>query len=644
MFDDRLQATLTLAIGSSTLTIPAGAVERIEIDARTWGFSAIVSFWVSSEAGADDALFAPFTSTDIAQATLAIANGRLVLEGETPTVATFLGHVTERSFEETTGKDIAGQPVIERLYTVRFTDAAQAFWKAHRPISLVANKSLSEVIDANLAQGMIMEYSMPRLQQAQEMVCVGLGGGRRASFYDFVVWVVDDLCGVLELDAATGTYRIARDKAAGEAATDLDAESVLTLRVLPPALHRHTITVLNPFTEATAAKTDVANSLAATGVRADVIEHTPVASRVEQRAKVEGDRLRQRDHHVEVVFSQLPPAFPVPGVKHKVGEGFSKKLYSSGKTYRSIAFTFRAGTPEGEQDAAKMEEDSAIFTCEVRAEFERDTDPVPNLPPFEPCNYPVLAEGKVLSASGAETDRTWNSMTGEDDSVVRYRIHIPLWNQNIVAPFVPFGESGHFFFPAYKNQRVLVAFELHAAKIVSFLDWAGKLATSTQGNQLVMGKRDASSTVMKHVYTDDSPVLTLVRTQAGDKQTMELSEGRFFLEVKEEETQAAAEETYDLTPQADVAKEQAASQANAGIGEVTGNYESSMGEASGALTSAKEETSAAVTGATTELSGKVAEVETSLSDMAAGLDASGDAVSAAVAQAKSELSAALEEP
>ncbi len=640
MFNDRLEATLTLVVGKTTLAIPAGAIEAISLQARTWGFSAEVTFWVSAE-GVTDEVFGPLGSTEIVQARLALANGRFVLAGETPTVATFLGFVTDRSFSETVARDITGEPIIERRYTVRFSDAAQVFWREHRPLALYASQSYKEAIEANGVQGVTLTFEWPRLEEAQDIVCIGLGGRAAASFYDFVVWLVADLCGVMELDHATGTYRIAAAKADGADPTDLPADSVAEVRVEPPRLLRHKTTVQNPFSEATSPRTDVASSLAATGVRRDVTAHTPIASKVERRAQLEKARLRQRDHHLHVTFRELPPSFAAPGVKHTLGEGFSKRMFGAGKTYRSIALDLRAGPPVGEPDEADLEDATARFGVELSVELERDTDPVPNLPPYEAPLYPVLVEGKILSASGADTDRTWHALPGGTDSVIRYRVQIPLHNQKVVAPFVPVGESGHFFFPAYKDQRVLVALGLDSAEIVGFLDWAGRLATETQGNQIIMGKRDASSTVVKHAYTDDSPTLSVVRTQAGDKQTLEMSQGRFFLEVKEEEGQKEEEETANLTPQADAAKESADAKGRATIADLSGSFEAQKGTTKAALDGAVGEVDAKIGEASADLSAKAAEVDAAISDKEAELGAAAEELGSAAAAAKAELDAAL---
>jgi hypothetical protein len=279
----------------------------------------------------------------------------------------------------------------------------------------------------------------------------------------------------------------------------------------------------------------------------------------------------------------------------------------------------------------------------VTAELERDSDPVPNLPAFEPPVYPVLAEGRVLSASGTDTDLTWHALTSQSDSIVRYRLQIPLWNRVVIVPFVPFGESGHFFFPAQKRQRVLVAFDFDSGKIVSFLDWVAKLGIDTQGNQLVMGKHETNRTIMRHAYTDDSSVFTVARNQAGDKQTFEFSDGRFFLEVRADEAQAPTSETYDLTPQTEVAKDSAGAEARGALGALTGKYQSSMSAASGALNQASGQLEASVGNATNQLSVQLAAVDDALSTESAELGALADTLTSSIGAAKAELRRALEE-
>jgi hypothetical protein len=642
MFDDRLQVTLTLNIGTSTFSAAAGAIQSIELEAWVYGFEASVTFRVSSESEAD-ALFDQFLKPDVMKATLALANGGLGMEGEVAEVSTWLGYVTERSVRETTSADLSGTPIIERLYALRFADAARVFWREHRPLSVYAGKSYKDVFDANLVQGVSLEYDLSALEQAHDVLAVGLGAGARASFYDYWCSVISDSVGVIELDAATGTYRLGKDKATADTSLEINPECVDTLEIVLPPPARHSTRVLNPFTEATTKSKDVANESAGQGVRRDVFAYTPIPKEMDQRAALESERLRPSQHGLTIRLRRLLQAISAPNSSIALGDSFGSRVHAAGKTYRVLRSTLKAGQPSTQGDTAfDLEAATKRFGIEMTLDCEAIANPKPFLPEFHAAKYPFFAEGKILSASGAESDRTWYAMA-ESDAVVRYRVYVPLWNVTVVAPFLPTGESGHFFFPAYKNQRVLLAFDAEGARIVTFLDWAAKLASETQGNQLVMGKREASSTVMKHVYADDSPIFTLVRTQSGDTQTVELSEGRFFLEVKAEESEEAATPSYDLTPQAEVAKESAGARARASISDLTGNYQASMATASSALSGASSELDEGVGSAATQLSAKADAIEAELSQQAAELDALSDGLDQKVAAAKARLDAALKD-
>ncbi|HET9956052.1 MAG TPA: hypothetical protein VFQ61_16210 [Polyangiaceae bacterium] len=641
MFEELLQATLSLTVGASTFEAKAGSIELLELDARVYGFEARVRFRVSSEESADS-LFDPFNSDPVMRATLSLANGRLTLAGEVATAAVFVGYVSERSFVETTSADLTSSPVIDRAYEVRFADAARVFWSEHRPLAVYANHSFKDVFDANQVEGVTLAYDLPAFDQAYDVLCVGTGSLARASFYDFALWLIDDCTGVIELDASTGSYRIGKDKTDPPSFNQLPGDTIAELRIVHPPRWRHATRVINPFTEAAQHTMDVANSLAGSGVRRDVVSYTPVVKEMEQRATLERDRLRQRKPHARVTFARLPELLPIPNSGLEFGEGSSPSGYCAGKSFRVIEFELRARLPDG-AGGTDYGDANQRFAIDLSIELELASDPVPILPEYMLPTYPVMAEGKVLSASGAESSRTWHALAGQSDSILRYRVQVPLWNQTVVVPFAPGGESGHFFFPAYKNQRVLIAFELTGGRIVGFLDWASKLAIETQGNQLVMGKTETSSTIFKHVYTDESPVLTLVRNEAGDSQTIELSDGRFFLEVKAEESQDTGVQTYDLTPQAEVAKDAASSQARSAIADLTGSYQSSMASASSELDAASDELSQGVGAASASLAQKTAEVEAQLSSQTSELEALADDLDAQVSQAKAELTALIED-
>jgi hypothetical protein len=118
-------------------------------------------------------------------------------------------------------------------------------------------------------------------------------------------------------------------------------------------------------------------------------------------------------------------------------------------------------------------------------------------------------------------------------------VKIPLFEDQIIpAPFNPNLLPGHFYFPAYKGERMLVALDFQRAWIKRFLDWrtGARMPQDGQGVQLLVGKTPENGTALKHYYTDDKPVLLMQRTHDKDTQKIQLNEGTLLIQVKEEQS------------------------------------------------------------------------------------------------------------
>ncbi|XXY47177.1 hypothetical protein WME91_44955 [Sorangium sp. So ce269] len=636
-FSDRLAVALDLRIGADTFSLPAGSIERLHVDATTYGFSAEVVFSVSSEQETD-ALFPRFTSQDLITATLILANGNEGFADAKALPWKLKGPVTERRMAELVTGDREHLPVIGRRYTVRFLDPARALWGQHRPLELHAGASMKQLLEQHVAPGMQLDLAWPRLDQAQDILCVGLGAEADASFYDFVAWFLQENHGVLELDAAESKYRLGGAKAKGGDARPLDADVIEEVRILAPEPARRAASVLNASTDAAVHKKDLTSDHAVTGVRRDALLRTQVQTEVDRRLALETARLAPPEPGLEITLRRCPPALFAPGAILTLGEELGDKVYPAKKKYRVIAAELHARADAGDPD---LDDEAARYATTLRLRVERQSDPTPRLPPFRRPSYPVVVEGKVLSASGGDEDRTWHALEGKDDSQPRYRLQIPLWNKTVVAPFIPGRTPGHFFFPAYKDQRVLVALGFDVAEIVAHLDWAGRLAQETQGNQIVLGKRDRDQTTVRHVYEDRKPALRVERRLGRDVETLVLSEGKIRFEVKEEEGEDEAAPRHNLKPTVEAAKERAAAEVRGSIGEVSGKLEGAMGGATGSLEAANAEVEAALEQAAAKLGARLEAAEAELQGMMGSATEAMQAVVAKVAEAKSAVLAAL---
>jgi hypothetical protein len=140
----------------------------------------------------------------------------------------------------------------------------------------------------------------------------------------------------------------------------------------------------------------------------------------------------------------------------------------------------------------------------------------------------------MVSETGATSDSTYQFYTDSTTSTNYYQISIPLWaNQNVRANYQPNFDAGQFYFPPYKNARVLVGLGFDNAFIAAFLDWGTgtALTLDSQGNQLVMGQSTTSQNIIKHTYVDSKPELQIQRTEAKDTELLQFSDGCIILQT-----------------------------------------------------------------------------------------------------------------
>jgi hypothetical protein len=98
-------------------------------------------------------------------------------------------------------------------------------------------------------------------------------------------------------------------------------------------------------------------------------------------------------------------------------------------------------------------------------------------------------------------------------------------------------DTGQFYFPYYKNAKVLVGLNFDNAFIVNFLDWenGAALPMDSQGNQIVMGKSTTSKNVIKHTYVDSKPEFQIQRTEEKDTELLQFSDGYIILQTQQED-------------------------------------------------------------------------------------------------------------
>jgi hypothetical protein len=641
-FPDRLKLTLNVSVGGQTFTIPAGSIDAVELDAKAWGVHGKVRFFVSSEA-VEDALFSPLTTRDRIDVRLSLVPRPLEdPEDASDRALVFEGVVTEREIVETVSRGVEGQPMLRRRYELSFSDPLSTFWSEHKPFELFASACMKDAISRSAPAGVEFVYELPRLEKKQDVLCVPLLGDKAPSFLDFMASYLDENAAVLEQLGPSPSYRLGSDKKPIKKTTSLEPHEVGALSIVPSEPRRHAARVLNPFVES-GKREDIANRVGVGSVRRDELAHEVVPTMFDQRVAQETKRQRPGEHAIRVRFRRCPDRIPRPGAGVALSDGFSAANFPSGKAYRVYDLRLRA--ERAEDETAELLDESARFSIDLVLEAELASDPTPRLPPFRRVEGGVFVEARVLSASGGDDDRTWFSGENESAGTWQVRCDVPLFNVTVVVPFEPGSLPGHFFFPPYKGQRVLLRLERDRARIARYLDWAANARTplDAQGNRIAFGYGEKNGTTVDHAYADNAPALTITRTLAGDTELVTLKPETIFMQVEEKAVSSAPTPKYDVSAKVASAKAKLVGEVEASVGSVTGTFEASASGVSTAISDAGAEVEAALSDAEAKLTEKLGAVRAELSQMEETLSDAPSRIADAVTAAKAEILGALED-
>ncbi|OJT22131.1 hypothetical protein BO221_25715 [Archangium sp. Cb G35] len=634
-FQEELKPELTLTIGGKSFSIPGGQITHLAVRLASHGFTASVTFWTSMEKK-DAPLFTAFQKPDLVQVRLAVAAVDHAIDTPpAPLVVQGLAR-SRRLIAEPHGKDKKSERVFRR-YTFEFADAAQVLWRQHRPVELHTDMSMQEVLEAHKAS-LQLSYDWAALRQKQEMLCLAVGADAPGvSFYDFVLWYVHAHNGVFAYDTQKSEYLLADSKPSGTAAP-IDRHQVAHVETkLPPPI-RHGTRVLNALANGPTT-TPIAQPQAATGVSHDVLLRNPITSQVEQRQKLEKTRLQVRQRQLHVSFKDFPSVPVHPGALVRMeGSLWPAPMTGLGEDHRVLELELEAhATSEGQHDNQQTLQ--AQYQMTMSARLESASEPLVTLPAFRAPHYPIHVEALVHSPGGEPQDRRYLIVEDEKTSLAWFRMTVPLWNQTVSVPAEPIHFPGQFFFPPYKNTRVLVALHFAHAEFDRFLDWKEGVRTPQdgQGDQILLGWNKSSQTAFTHDFQEDKPVWRMLRTNGGDTQVIRMKEGNLFIQVKESQSGAAPTPTYDVSPQVEAAKGDLTTAVGGAIGETSAAYQGAMASVRAKMKSAQAEAKAALTGARTEVGAKVAEAKSGLQGATSRLSQGVSELGSAAEQAKAAL-------
>jgi hypothetical protein len=541
-FADRLAVTLTLSIGGTSHVIPGGSVKELALDLRSYGFSGSLAFLVQDDqahgGSFTDELITDFLKPDLIEVSVQLAVVLVSPESGAIQPITLAGLVTDKSVSEVLYRKAEAVPVLVRRYRISFADPAQVLWTQHFPCQLYTDKSMVDVINDHLGDKITVSYDSSALAETRRLVFLHLPRSAGASFWDFLSWYLEGCAGVLSYDYAKASYLVAAAKAEAGTPIQLFGDDLHSAELYYPEVPRYAPVVCNSNTDSPRTE-PVAQAQAQTGIRSDVLLRTPIAQEVDDQIALQPKLTVVPCCEAHLGFARMPADTLVPGalVELPAANRWSSESSLVGVTWRVRRLRVRAVAPPRPLDR-DLQLASTGYQVEVSAELEDKAEPRIERPPFRAPSYPGRVEGKVVSEQGEDGEKTYQVYRDADTSLDEYHVAVPLWaNQVVSAPLEPILGSGNLYLPSYRGERVLLALEVHGARIARLLEWraGAPLSMEVQGEHLLFGKSDDSQTSVNHVYDGDKPVFNVARKNQRDTALIQLKEGTLFLQVKEQE-------------------------------------------------------------------------------------------------------------
>ncbi len=535
MFSESLRIGIELEIDGKKFIIPGGNIKACKLDMHTFGFTGMAVFGIFSDSSVDK-LFPLFITQKIIKVSLSIIRVHNLADDAVPEPLYLKAYVTRKSVKESIYTEVKKEPVLQRYYEIFFEDIPAVLWKQHFPVQLYTNKKISDVIIDNAVDDISVEVGEGVQEELNDMVFLGLEKKHdSASFYDFFIWYVYTSDIVLVYEYSDGKLKLLKEKPSSKPLYLFRPSQVAEIKTLYPETMRYDTRILNVHSEKFQ-KVKIVQDQSVSGIVQDVVMRTSIAKEIDDRKKLETLKLRSCLEELELELNEFPSKKCSIGTIVKFEkEYWSKKNLLSDKKFRIFELNISAEA-KNQNLSADYNADHAAYQMSMTVKMEIDENPAVHLPSFKRPEYPVWVEGKIVSESGEDTDKTYQIYTDDETSIENYTVHIPLWDLDIKTPFIPEIYTGHFYFPAFKHARVLVAMYLTHARIESFLDWGegSRLPMDTQGNHILFGKNSLSETSMKYIYSEGKPVFTVKRTSDSDTELITMKEESIIIQTKDD--------------------------------------------------------------------------------------------------------------
>ena len=545
-FSDNIQATLSLTLSSGAYSVPGGNITALSLDIQPWGFSGEITFVVMAYPQTD-ALYTPFQAAATIPLVLTVGPGNEGSQQSSVVPMTLNGSVVSRSFTEVmanleTGTSVSSNPVLYRTYTIGFVDPLKHFWSQHFVQALYTNSTYQTVFSAQATSAFTLTYNWSLLTTSQNQIFVNTGinvpTGKPASFYDFLIWFVDQNNGYFYYNYSASNYVLASALPAAPTPIQVASQFVRGVDIALPEINYTQLSVINALSTSPSTQNGT-NANAITPLARDYLTICTTPSLFTNEVTLQKARFPSPVAKATWSYNALPSSMLVPGNAvqfQTTNDNWSAQSYLASKTLTVSRVQLRAVFDDRfgsvlDNYSATSAPYSINYT--VTGLLPGTTNPL--LPEYKAPVYPLQVQGLVYSTQGATGTNDYAFVQDSATSTNCYQVTIPLWNnQQVYVPYAPVNMNGQFYFPPYKNQQVLVNLWMGSASIDSYLDWLSyaTLPMSGQGNAIVLGQSSTSQTSITHTYTNSIPQLNINRQQSTDTETISIGEGFILLQTE----------------------------------------------------------------------------------------------------------------
>ena len=545
-FSDNIQATLSLTLSSGAYSVPGGNITALSLDIQPWGFSGEITFVVMAYPQTD-ALYTPFQAAATIPLVLTVGPGNEGSQQSSVVPMTLNGSVVSRSFTEVmanleTGTSVSSNPVLYRTYTIGFVDPLKHFWSQHFVQALYTNSTYQTVFSAQATSAFSLTYNWSLLTTSQNQIFVNTGinvpTGKPASFYDFLIWFVDQNNGYFYYNYSASNYVLASALPAAPTPIQVASQFVRGVDIALPEINYTQLSVINALSTSPSTQNGT-NANAITPLARDYLTICTTPSLFTNEVTLQKARFPSPVAKATWSYNALPSSMLVPGNAvqfQTTNDNWSAQSYLASKTLTVSRVQLRAVFDDRfgsvlDNYSATSAPYSINYT--VTGLLPGTTNPL--LPEYKAPVYPLQVQGLVYSTQGATGTNDYAFVQDSATSTNCYQVTIPLWNnQQVYVPYAPVNMNGQFYFPPYKNQQVLVNLWMGSASIDSYLDWLSyaTLPMSGQGNAIVLGQSSTSQTSITHTYTNSIPQLNINRQQSTDTETISIGEGFILLQTE----------------------------------------------------------------------------------------------------------------